>query len=134
MIKLWFKAQLKVLKMAWVLKVYPLPVIVLPDKFMPNMDGFCMPFTFIAIRANAPAKRLTEIVRHEMRHHWQTIYMYRLCKWWRQHSALYKRYAKKSPVNWPERDASQYGRGKDVTIYHRQSVYKLERWYQRGLM
>ena len=134
MIKLWFKAQLKVLKMAWILKVYPLPVIILPKAMMKGMQGGCVPFVCICIREDTRISYLDKVVRHEMRHHWQTIYCYKHCQWWRKHMDIYRRYAKKSPVNWPERDAGQYGEGRDVTIYRRQSVHKLERWYQRGLI
>ncbi len=133
-LKLWLYAQFLVLQQAWVLKVYPLPVVVLPRKIMKKKRGFCMPFAFIAIRKDESFSGLQEVIRHEMRHHWQTIYVGSLCSWWRKHMDIYRRYAKKSPVNWPERDAYQYGKGLDTTLYRRQSVQKLERWYQRGLI
>lgn len=134
-LKLWALAQLMVLKQAWVLKVYPLPVIILPKGMMEGMRGGCFPFLFIIVRADVRfGAELKEVMRHEMRHHWQNIYMHVLCAWWRKHTKLYHRYARKSPVNWPERDATQYGKGLDTTLYRRQSVQKLERWYQRGLI
>lgn len=135
-LKLWLYAQSLVLQQAWVLKVYPLPVVILPRnlKIMRGRRGFCMPFIFIAVKNGESFSGVREVIRHEMRHHWQTIYMYSLCAWWRNHTDLYRRYTKKSPVNWPERDAGQYGKGLDTRLYRRQSVQKMERWYQRGLL
>ena len=99
-LKLWLYAQSLVLQQAWVLKVYPLPVVILPRnlKIMRGRRGFCMPFIFIAVRNGESFSGVREVIRHEMRHHWQTIYMYSLCAWWRKHTDLYRRYTK-SPLS-----------------------------------
>ena len=76
-LKLWLYAQFLVLQQAWVLKVYPLPVVILPRrlKIMKGRRGFCMPFIFIAAGKGESFSEVREVIRHEMCYHWQTIYI-----------------------------------------------------------
>lgn len=125
--------QKKVFQLAWKMKVYPL--LVIPKKINQHWGAATVPFTCLLLNTRNlkrfNERRAIKYMRHEMRHHWQTIYHTRLWWWYATHHDVYLRYYH-GVLNWPEEDARQFSYGRYALP--KWKVSDLERWYQRGVI